>query len=254
VAIGSDCAVREECEIRGGRRFVIDFRTKRERFAGILMVPDSPLPAPAALLLHGFTLDKQRMAESAGIALLGWGVCSLAIDLPLHGERYRAVNLASIRTPFELLGRWRGALEECRLALAYLGTRPDVDAGRIALVGYSLGAFLGLTVAAREPSVCALVVAAGGDLPDYIPFASMVRSVADPLQLVKALGGRPLLVVHGRYDRTIPPQHAERLFEAAVEPKELRWWDAGHILPAEAISDAASWLAARLLTMQPSQN
>jgi fermentation-respiration switch protein FrsA (DUF1100 family) len=60
--------------------------------------------------------------------------------------------------------------------------------------------------------------------------------------------------VHGRYDRTIPPQHAERLFEAAAEPKELRWWDAGHILPAEAISDAAAWLAARLLTMQPSQN
>jgi fermentation-respiration switch protein FrsA (DUF1100 family) len=53
-------------------------------------------------------------------------------------------------------------------------------------------------------------------------------------------------MVHGRGDRTIRPEQAERLFAAAQEPKELRWWNAGHILPAEAIRYAAGWLGEQL--------
>jgi fermentation-respiration switch protein FrsA (DUF1100 family) len=63
---------------------------------------------------------------------------------------------------------------------------------------------------------------------------------------VQRLAGRPFLMVHGRWDRTVTPAQAERLFAAAREPKELRWWDAAHILPPAAIADAAEWLATRL--------
>jgi uncharacterized protein len=38
------------------------------------------------------------------------------------------------------------------------------------------------------------------------------------------------------------PDQAQRLFDAADEPKELRWWDAGHYLPPEASMEAADWL------------
>jgi pimeloyl-ACP methyl ester carboxylesterase len=239
-------SIREECDVRGGRRTIVDFGAGRDRFAGILLLPACATPVAAALLLHGFTLDKERMAESVGVALLGRGVASLAIDLPLHGERYQAVNLNSIRTPFELLARWRGALSESSLALEYLAALPGVDPNRLALVGYSLGGFLGVQVASREPAVRALVLAATGDIPDYVPFAGMVRKAVDPLDAIRRVAGRPLLMVHGRHDRTVPPAQAERLFRAASEPKELRWWETGHSLPADAIDDAARWLAARL--------
>ncbi|MDF2776219.1 MAG: dipeptidyl aminopeptidase/acylaminoacyl-peptidase-like protein, partial [Geminicoccaceae bacterium] len=86
---------------------------------------------------------------------------------------------------------------------------------------------------------------AGGDLPDY-PFAALLRAVVDPLRAVRSLGGRPLLMVHGRRDRTILPLQAERLFAAASEPKEIQWWDAGHYLPDAAVKRAATWLAERL--------
>jgi pimeloyl-ACP methyl ester carboxylesterase len=208
-------SIREECAIRGGRRAILDFRRAGERLAGILLAPDGPGPCPAALLLHGFTLDKERMAESAGIALLGRGVASLSIDLPLHGERYQVVDLNAIGSPFALIRRWRAALDEASAALAYLASRDEIDPARLALVGYSLGAYLGLKVASQEPSVRALVVAAAGDIPDYVPFAGMVRAIADPLELVRKLAGRPLLVAHGRHDRTIAPEQAERLFRAA---------------------------------------
>ena len=42
------------------------------------------------------------------------------------------------------------------------------------------------------------------------------------------------------------PAQAQRLFDAAREPKELRWWDGGHYLPPAAIDDAAEWLRDRL--------
>jgi uncharacterized protein len=101
-------------------------------------------------------------------------------------------------------------------------------------------------IAAAEPAVRAVVLAAGGDLPRGTPLAAVARTVVDPVRAVRRLGGRPLLMVHGRGDRTVKPDQAERLFAAAGEPKELRWWSSGHILPPAAIDDAAAWLAARL--------
>ena len=71
----------------------------------------------------------------------------------------------------------------------------------------------------------------------------MVRMIANPVKSVRSLGGRPLLMLHGRSDRTIRPEQAERLYDAASQPKEIRWYDSGHVLPAQAADDAAVWLA-----------
>jgi len=91
-----------------------------------------------------------------------------------------------------------------------------------------------------------VVLAAGGDLPEGSPLTAVARAIADPLRAVRRLDGRPLLMVHGRNDHTVKPEQARRLFEAAREPKELRWWNAGHRLPPDAIDHAATWIVARL--------
>ena len=33
-----------------------------------------------------------------------------------------------------------------------------------------------------------------------------------------------------------------RLYEAAAEPKQLKWYESGHLLPAEAYEEAAEWV------------
>jgi hypothetical protein len=109
-----------------------------------------------------------------------------------------------------------------------------------------MGSFLAVLLAADDPEVRAVVLAAGGDLPEGTPLAAVARAVVDPPRAVRKLAGRPLLMIHGKNDRTMRPAQAERLFAAAREPKEIRWWDAGHILPREAIDHAARWLAERL--------
>src|SRR5918992_2054879 len=184
---------RSARDIAGGRRIQLSIEDG-EQVPGLLLLPATRQPAPAALLLHGYSSRKERMSEAIGMALLRRGIASLAIDLPLHGERDGEVESLSYRNPFELVQRWRIAIADARLGLRFLAQHPAIDDTRLALVGYSLGSFLGVIVAAEEPLVRALVLAAGGDLPARLPFAAIVRTVADPLRAVRALGGRPLLM------------------------------------------------------------
>jgi dipeptidyl aminopeptidase/acylaminoacyl peptidase len=51
--------------------------------------------------------------------------------------------------------------DDIRAAVAYLRTRRDIDAGRIALIGHSEGGIIGPMVAASDPQIHALVIMAG---------------------------------------------------------------------------------------------
>src|SRR4051812_10329900 len=200
--------------------------------------------APAALLLHGLSSTKERMCDSIGRALTARGISSLAIDLPLHGDREGSIRSMSISNPMVIVKHWRLALSDITDSLEWLRTDTRVDPSRVALVGYSLGAFLAVHVAAKDYYLAAVLLAAGGDFPDALPFARMIRTIADPTRDAKKLSA-PLLMVNGRYDRTVTPAQAERLYAAAREPKQIEWYNGGHWPPPRAIDAAADWLETR---------
>jgi uncharacterized protein len=236
---------RSARDIPGGRRILLSIEDS-EQVPGLLLLPTAGRRAPAALLLHGYSSRKERMSEVIGMSMLRRGIASLAIDLPLHGERDGEVESLSFRNPFELVQRWRLAVSEARLGLRFLAEHPAIDSGRLALLGYSLGSFLGVIVAAQEPLVRAVVLAAGGDLPTRLPFAAIIRTVADPLRAVRKLSGRPLLMINGRFDRTVTADQAQRMFDSAEEPKELRWYGGGHWPPPNEVDAAGAWLERKL--------
>jgi fermentation-respiration switch protein FrsA (DUF1100 family) len=241
--------VLSDTAVPGGRRLDLEVRLDDDWVPGALLLPAgraAPGAMPAALLLHGYSADKEMMAGTIGRALAKRGIASLALDLPLHGER-RAAGSArpSPANVMELVRHWRAALAEGELGLSYLGARAEIDRARLAAVGYSLGSYLCGALAARDPRVRALVLAAGGDLPPG-PLTAFARPIMDPLENMRALDGRPLLMVAGRRDRTVTPAQAEALFAAASQPKEIRWYDSGHILPVSAATDVADWLRDRL--------
>lgn len=253
--------VRAEDAVRNGRRLHVELAIAGTAVPGLLLLPPlatrtdagghpgAPARRPrvgAALLLHGYASRKELMAETIGGALLAHGLASLAIDLPLHGERDAPIQEQAMRSPLVLMRQWRLALRETVTALRLLGEVPAVDRGRLALVGYSMGAYVAVLAAAEEPAARAVVLAAGGDLPNDTPLTALIRRVADPLRAVRGFHGRPLLMIHGRHDTTITPAQAERLYAAAGEPKALRWWNAGHYLPPAAIDHAAGWLVEAL--------
>lgn len=228
------------------KRIDLELAIGTEIVPGILVLPAGTGRSPAALLLHGFRSNKERMADSVGRSLARRGVASLAIDLPLHGAREGSIENLSIRNALALVQKWNLAVREAEHSIRVLADHRHIDAHRLAIVGYSLGAFISVVVGSRTPELSAVVLAAGGDLPESTPFAKLVRTVADPIRAVRRLAGRPLLMVNGKNDRTIRPSQARALFEAAGEPKEIHWYSGGHWPPAPAIDFAAEWLGDQL--------
>jgi uncharacterized protein len=239
--------VESERTVEGGRELRLTYHVgSGNPIPAILLLPSGGARAPAAMLVHGYSSRKEDVAGPVGRALLGRGIASLALDLPLHGTRADPVQRQSMRDPMGIMRLWRQGLSDVRLGLRYLGAHPAIDRQRLALLGYSMGSFLSVVVAADDAAVRAVILAAGGDLPEGTPFAGVARLVADPIRAIRRLDGRPLLMVHGRRDRTVTPAQAQRLFDAAPEPKEILWYDAGHYLPAAASEAVAAWLANRL--------
>ena len=236
--------VRRTSAVRHGRQRALDLVSGRETVPALWLTPDTDRPTPAVLLLHGFSSSKERMTQSVGRALLERGVASLALDLPFHGGRETG---AIPKNPLALVGAWKAAVAESRGAITWLASQPETDPARMCVVGYSLGGFLALMTAAEEERLRVVALAAAGDLPDKTPYAALVRGLVDPLRAARRLDGRPLLLVNGRRDMTTRAAQAERLFEAAPEPKTMVWYDGGHWPPQSAIDAAAEWTASRLM-------
>ena len=94
-------------------------------------------PSGAAVCwVHGTGDGKAHYKWSIARALTRRGIGVLTFDLPGHGEHPR---------PFSL----PGALTVVPAALDYLAGRPDVDAGRVGLMGVSLGGALAIRALAE---------------------------------------------------------------------------------------------------------
>ena len=115
---------------------------------------------------------------------------------------------------------------------------------RVALRGSSMGGFLALHAAARDPSMCAVVAicAAPEDLlrralrrdgPERfrcdVAATEAWLSTLDIYDAAAGLGpDTALLLLHARGDEQVPPAVSEQLFEAAHEPKRLLLLPGGH--------------------------
>jgi dienelactone hydrolase len=95
--------------------------------------------------------------------------------------------------------RFRAWAETIRDAVEYARALPGVDRQRIGLVGFSLGAYLALSVAADEALRITAVVEFFGGLP---------REARASLKRLP-----PVLGFHGDQDRTVPVREAEGLRE-----------------------------------------
>ena len=237
-------SVRRAVRVAHGQQRTVDLASGRDHVPAIWLTPAGDAPAPAVLLLHGFSSSKERMAQAMGRALLARGVGSLALDLPFHGERDGA-DREIPRNPLALVAAWKSAVAEARAAVAWLAEQPDTAPDAIGVVGYSLGGFLALMTAADEVRLRVIAMAAAGDLPDRTPYAALVRGLVDPLRAARRLEGRPLLLVNGKRDKTTRPEQATRLYEAAGEPKTMLWYEGGHWPSPSAIDETAEWVSAR---------
>ena len=193
----------------------------------------------SVLFLHGNAENiSTHFANVAWMPAEGFNV--LALDYRGYGGSAGTPSLAGVQLDIDA-------------AMRALLARPD--AGRIVLLGQSLGGALAIhyvTHSAYRGRVCALV--ADSAFSDYRRIVSeklagfaltwplqwlpaiTVDNDYSPERAVRAVSPIPLLFIHGEADAIVPVQHSRRLFARAAEPKAL-WLvpGAGHI---QALRDA----------------
>lgn len=182
----------------------------------------------AVVLTHGAGGDRaQVLPETRALVASGFG--ALTFDWPGHGESEGEVH-------------WN-ELERMALgaALDWLSVRSDVDPARVGLFGFSMGGYIAAQVAQTEPRVRALALA--GTPSDvgaqsawqFGRFGFLSRRPArwalergglgldepQPREAVASISPRPLLIVAGTTDHTVPIAMGHELHAAAREPKEL---------------------------------
>lgn len=220
----------------------------------------APQRLPVVLAMHGWGANASTMWPVAA-PLVEAGMAVLLIDARCHGD--------SDDEAFTSLPRFA---EDIAAGLRWLGAQPRVDAGRIALLGHSVGAAAALLHASRAARQQAQPVAAVVSLAAFahpeevmrrilrgrgVPYPVLGWAVLRHVQ--KAIGERfdaiaplntiravdvPVLLVHGRADETVPFEDAPRLQRAARAARLLAV-DGGHDL-REALAPHAAAIAAFL--------
>jgi len=185
---------------------------------GVLEIPEGTTPHPAILLLHGSSGWRADYARLASI-LADSGFVALAID-------YYADAGSSPIGSAEKLAKWPTYQASVRNAVAYLQSLSSVSGQPIALVGFSRGAFLAVSVAGSTPGVDAVIDFYGGGGGGTDALAHEVR------------GFPPLLILHGDADSTVPVRFAYALRDAVIAAGgdvEL------HVLPGARHAFNAPW-------------
>ena len=205
-------------------------------------------PFPVVVAVHGLTSNKAQVCAQLAPEMTKRGFAVLAPDMPRHGERPGDPrSVVDQQRPLEMFKVWRRAVVDVRQAIDVAATLPQLDVSRgVTLAGYSMGSWINSVTGAADGRVTSMVLMVGGahDIP---PAALMIPQIAacDPRLALAHFAGRPLLMLNARQDYTVTPDMGERLFAAAAEPKEQRWFDCGHHLCDDAYAAAAEWVAAQ---------
>ncbi len=182
----------------------------------------------SVILAHGLGGNREELVpEARALADAGFGI--LLFDWPGQGESGGR-------------SEW-GQAERFALgsAVSYLERRGELARGRLGALGFSFGGIFVAQVAASDQRLCAVALSAtpndlvelrrwqhrrwgllsqgSGLLAGRLIFHE--DRELDPIRVIGKLSPRPLLLIGGETDETVPRFMTDSLFQAAREPKSL---------------------------------
>jgi dienelactone hydrolase len=249
VQLGSHVPANDQVVVQG-----ISYASGDERVEGYLVVPRSrEKHLPAVVFLHGAGGDREEQLAFAA-ELVERGAVALTITVPS-----RRMSPPADAAPEDLL-RWQRDtvvtdVVATRRGFDLLAADGRVDAERLGLVGWSMGARLAAIVADVDPRARATVLMSGGAVPvgEYVDAAPTalqddieeVLPTIDPLTHVRTVRGA-LFVQAGRLDAIVPQRALRAIADAAPDGTRVTWYEADHALNRDAERDRLDWLSARL--------
>jgi dienelactone hydrolase len=227
--------------------------------AYLLTPSDSEGRHPAVIYAHGAGGDRQELLGEA-LEMAGQGAVALTLEMIYSPERARPLpeGMEGARANSKLE---QEAVKEVRRAVDLLQSLDSVDGDEIGYVGWSQGARMGALTSGVEHRIKAFDLIAGGAAPvsEYVQYAptelqdelKAVLEKTDPLHFVALAKPSELLFQDGREDRVVPEAALKELAAAGSEPKEVRWYDAGHVPTSKMWAESRSWLSDHLGLTEP---
>jgi carboxymethylenebutenolidase len=174
---------------------------------------------PAIVALHGSSGIREGWVEQPARLMAQRGYSVFVV----HYFERTGTLWADYATTRRHFPDWMRAIGD---AIHFAAQQSAVDASRIGLLGFSLGAYLALSVATMEPRVRAVVEFFGGMPQELHGFRRMA----------------PVLILHGEQDRIVPVSEATRLqqlLEQTQTPYEMKLYpSAGHGFTGLQLFDA----------------
>ena len=199
-----------------------------QQVVGMFHHPAGRAPAPAVLLIHGFTGNKVeafRVFVRTARRLAATGIAALRIDCRGCGDSGGEFRQMTVSTE----------TEDVLAALAWLRAHAGVDPGRLGLLGYSMGSLPAVAALADDGALRAAAL--------WSPVAHPARLVAarsypgwegcleehdavyleawevgkglvdellaiDPLEIARSIRV-PVLIVHGDRDESVPVESSD---------------------------------------------
>ena len=230
-------------------KVTFDTAYENERMTAYLFLPKNSRP-PFQTVVYFPGSSAQQQKSSQDLEKYVW----FEVDLSFLLQDGRAVLFPIYKGTFEredpvLTGAPRDSrlyteyrirlVREFRACIDYLEIRPDIDAGKIAYLGFSWGGALGAIIPAVEERLRASILKVGG-------FYRPGRPENDQINYVTRVK-LPTLMLNGKYDMTFPYETTVKpMFDLLGTPKEdkaLKLYDTDHFIPHnEFIKETLAWL------------
>jgi len=212
-------------------------------------IEDVTFAAPDGPQLHGWWLP--AVGEQRGTVVYCHGN---AANVTLHTRNVAwlpKLGYAVFVFDYRGYGKSQGSVTRAGTvadAVAAIDFALKRDPDRTVVFGHSLGGAIGISAAAQRKAVRAVIAEstfpsyrriAGEAAPLLAPFVPLfVAAGNDPIDVLKDLPPRPLLVIHGEDDPIVPAKLGRELYDAASEPKQL-WLvpKATHFSPWHSVPD-----------------
>jgi cephalosporin-C deacetylase-like acetyl esterase len=208
----------------------------------VLKLPRHGEPPHPVLLTLGGARTGRRTVDYLGNT---GNFIVLAMDYPYHGKRTRMSRVEFLTRVPQMRRAVLDTVPATSLGVDYLYERDDVDRERIVLAAGSFGALFAPAVAAADERVRALALFFGaGDLETLVEtnldarppvhavaswLGSTIVSPMEPLKYIHRVAPRPIFMLNGTDDPSMPEHCSRALYERAGEPKTIRWMSMGHV-------------------------
>ncbi len=178
----------------------VEFKCGELTLEGYLELPEGDDPFPASIVCHPHSLYGGEMHNNVVM-----GVCIHLVKNQIAALRFNFRGVGSSEGEF---GEGIKEQDDTRAALKFLLQRDEIDHKRIALTGYSFGAFAGLAALNNNENIKALV----GISPPLLLFEfNYLKNCT-----------KPKLLTIGDMDQFTPEKEFKDFYEELPEPKEKR--------------------------------